>query len=197
MWNVHILVRKIVIRGVKTKNETQNAFSIFLIIEDFKLINFGRVDLVTQWSKLLQICFYESSDVKPWSRRYFRSILHSVHKMAWNHFYIILFFESGNLFASRFLFIELFQLIDIVPKNLNSTDQLSSTIWFRLNRMKDWSEISTPPWFNVWTFITNKSEMRFTLKFSFWTIESQSFGLKYGHFIYHQLRKCPNSKNSS
>ena len=29
MWNIHILVRKIVIHGVKTKNETQNAFSIF------------------------------------------------------------------------------------------------------------------------------------------------------------------------
>ena len=29
MWNVDILVRKIVIRGVTTKNETQNAFLIF------------------------------------------------------------------------------------------------------------------------------------------------------------------------
>ena len=25
--------------------------------------------------------------------------------------------------------------MDMVPKNVNSTDQLSSTVWFRLNRM--------------------------------------------------------------
>ena len=35
IWNVHILVRRNVIRGVKTKNEVQIAFWIFLIIEDF------------------------------------------------------------------------------------------------------------------------------------------------------------------
>ena len=32
----------------KMKNEDQNPISIFLIFEYFKLISFGRVDLVTQ-----------------------------------------------------------------------------------------------------------------------------------------------------
>ena len=40
-----------------------------------------------------------------------------------------------------------------------------------------------------------KSKMRFALHFSSWPLESHSFGLKYGHFRYHQLQKCPNSKN--
>ena len=37
--------------------------------------------------------------------------------------------------------------------------------------------------------------MRFAFHFPSWPLESHSFGLKYGHFRYHQLQKCPNSKN--
>ena len=58
-------------------------FAIILVlasIKDFKLINFGRLDLATEWPKLLQICF-------------------------------------------------------LLKFKRNSTDQLSSTTWFRLNRM--------------------------------------------------------------
>ena len=40
-----------------------------------------------------------------------------------------------------------------------------------------------------------KSKMRFAFHFPSWPLESHSFGLKYEHFRYQQLQKCPNSKN--
>ena len=55
---------------------------------------------------------------------------------------------------------------------------------------------STRPKLVNWkSSMIEKSKIRFALHFSFWPLESHSFGLKYGHFIYHQQRKCPNSKN--
>ena len=78
MWNVHILVRKIVIRGVKTKNETQNVFSIFW---SSKILNWSTLAAFISWlsgQNCFRFDFYCSSDVQLSSRRYFRSILHSV-----------------------------------------------------------------------------------------------------------------------
>ena len=46
IWNVHILVQKIVIRGVKTKNETQNAFSIFW---SSKILNWSTLAAFISW----------------------------------------------------------------------------------------------------------------------------------------------------
>ena len=59
------------------------------------------------------------------------------------HFYIILFFRERKIIPLELLINEILQLNDMVSKILNSNDKLSSTIWFRLNRMKNRSEIST------------------------------------------------------
>ena len=52
-----------------------------------------------------------------------------------------------------------------------------------------------PKLINLKSSMIKKSKMRFALHFPSWPLESHSFGLKYGHFRYHQLQKCPNSKN--
>ena len=52
-----------------------------------------------------------------------------------------------------------------------------------------------PKLINLKSSMIKKSKIRFALHFSSWPLESHSFGLKYGHYRYHQLQKCPNSKN--
>ena len=132
------------------------------------------------------------------------------------------FFETGNLFASRFLFIEHFQLIDMVPKNLKfywptqfnhlvSTQPNLELIWnidgsiverLNFNKTQIWSSFHHwvtrsmwPKMINLKYLMIKKSKLRFALHFSFWPLWSQSFGFKYGYFTFYQLRKCQKLKS--
>ena len=64
----------------RDENEKLNAKRTFdfLVKEYFKLINFGRIYLVTSDQNCFRFDFYCSSDVQLLGRRFFRSILQSV-----------------------------------------------------------------------------------------------------------------------